>query len=106
MYDLDKIMEQLRARATTPTSEQLVEREDRRKEEAEIMAACFGTPAGQAALELLQRKFCSPIKFDAQIGFYEAAAIGFQRTGQEMVVNFIGQRLQDAKRGLKRKARS
>lgn len=100
-FDIDGILARLREQARPKSDQEKRDAREAELEDAYVIAAAFDTPAGAKALELLWKKFGAPVHFDAQLGFYEGAAIGFQRSGMGMVLNWIGQKITEARKGAK-----
>lgn len=56
---------------------------------AEHFKKCFSTVSGKIVLEYMDI-FCNDVRdFDASLGFYDGAALGFHRTGQRSFMTMI-----------------
>lgn len=67
--------------------------------DAMIVWRALDNPNGKALLDLLYRKFGEPVIFDATLGFENGAALGFFRSGQTKVLNWLGQMIERARDG-------
>lgn len=55
----------------------------------DVYHQCFSTKAGQVVLKDLQRFIMRVAGFDPNMGFYNGAAFGFYREGQNSMVSYI-----------------
>lgn len=60
--------------------------------------ACFSTPAGQVVLDYLRDWALQADGFDPALGFYNGAANGFYREGQNRLIAFLFKMAEPQKR--------
>lgn len=95
---MEGVMARLREQVRPRTPEEIAAAKERELQDAFTVARVLDNPQGKELLDLLYRKFGHPIEFDPSIG-ENAANLGFYRSGQGSVLNYLGQMIARARGG-------
>jgi len=97
--DIDAALARAREHLRPRSKEEQEEARIRQLEEAMLVARVLDNDGGRALLELLWRKFGAPVEFDPAQGFENGAALGFYRSGQTVMLNWVGSMIERARVG-------